>query len=390
MRRIVVKYYSRLNLGDDLFIVLLAKNFPDISFRLIGNPLYISKIKSRPKNLKPQYITSLLLTALAFLSCRFHRIKTFYMKCEEAVDSHVDLLIQISGSIFMETPQDKYTDYLDPTEKITFESAIEHRKKKLSNLSFNRKSKIIIGANIGPIYTEAYLQYVRKCLSSYSLVCLRDLYSYSLCSDMNNVVYAPDVIFNLEGLNHSVKKDDKQHIVFSVICADDKLELRGRAEKYYQLLADTISVLSSEYIIDLVSFCDKEGDPKGIKELKSRFGDNKDNVNVYNYDGDITKILTVFKQADYIIASRFHAMIIGMLYGKPVFPICYGAKMIYYLQDVNFTGKACDFKSLESMTVDDVLFNFKHNIICECEQHKSFAHLQFEGIKMYLFDQDQR
>lgn len=147
-----------------------------------------------------------------------------------------------------------------------------------------------------------------------------------------------------------------------------------------------ICELPAQYEVDLISFCDKEGDDKGIRKILTCLSDehHKCSIGVYRYNGDIEKILGLFARAEYIVASRFHAMIIGMLYGKPIFPICYGAKMIHYLEDIGFTGKIGKPNSLKDITVEDVLFNLKHNIVAQCEQHKDLAYLQFEGLRMYL------
>lgn len=171
MKRVVVKYYSRLNLGDDLFIVLLANEFPDISFRLFGNPLYIFQIKNRPKNLKPQYIKSLLLSGLGFISCRFRSLDKFCAKLEKVIQSHADVFLHISGSIFMETSPNDNNGYLKPVEIVDFEKAIEERKNKTDQTPCDNKNKVIIGANIGPVYTEEYLQNIKKDISDCLSVC---------------------------------------------------------------------------------------------------------------------------------------------------------------------------------------------------------------------------
>lgn len=40
---IFLQYYSRLNFGDDLFVRILAEQFPNHRVCLLGNPAYIPK-----------------------------------------------------------------------------------------------------------------------------------------------------------------------------------------------------------------------------------------------------------------------------------------------------------------------------------------------------------
>lgn len=388
MKKVVVKYYSLLNLGDDLFIILLAKKFPNVSFRLIGNPLYIFKIKGRPKNLKPQYIKNLLLTSSGFLSCRFPVLEKFYNRFEKALKSHADVFLQIGGSIFMETSKKEYSDYLNPKEEVSFENAMQDRKSKLNKAFIDNKSSIIMGANIGPVYTESYLQYTREIISNCSFVCVRDLYSYAFCRDLDNVVYAPDIIFNLKYENTNFKNEDRKSIVFSIINAKDKPELKLQAEKYFKFIANAIDELSTEYNIELVSFCEREGDMEGIREIYNQLSCscNQSNIRLHKYNGNVEEIINIFKNCDYVVASRFHSMILGLLFNKPIFPICYGAKMIHYLNDVEFNGKIGTPKNLDQLNTDDLLSNLRNNYICDCKEHEENAYLQFEVLSKLLYE----
>lgn len=77
MKNILVKYYSKQNFGDDLFVVLLAKHFPKVAFNLIGDPRFIFKIKNRPHNLRPHYVVNTLFTGMDFFPVVFRKLKNF-------------------------------------------------------------------------------------------------------------------------------------------------------------------------------------------------------------------------------------------------------------------------------------------------------------------------
>ena len=48
--------------------------------------------------------------------------------------------------------------------------------------------------------------------------------------------------------------------------------------------------------------------------------------------------------SEYVIATRFHAMILGLAENKPVLPIIYSDKTINVLNDLNFEGEIIDLR----------------------------------------------
>lgn len=89
-------------------------------------------------------------------------------------------------------------------------------------------------------------------------------------------------------------------------------------------------------------------------------------------------------QSDLVIGTRFHSFILGFIYNKPTFPISYNCKTVNYLNDLNFTGKYVKLDEIKNCTVDDVLYNYRNNIICNCDLHKRYAKNQFYALEMFL------
>lgn len=50
MKKVLLRFYSRRNFGDDLFILIFSNHFKDCRINLIVNPLYIPK--SLDKNVR--------------------------------------------------------------------------------------------------------------------------------------------------------------------------------------------------------------------------------------------------------------------------------------------------------------------------------------------------
>ena len=102
------------------------------------------------------------------------------------------------------------------------------------------------------------------------------------------------------------------------------------------------------------------------------------------YAGDPAETLKLFAGACYVVASRFHSMVLAMAYDKPVFPISYNCKTINYLNDLNFKGKLAKLEQLAETSVDDVLYNYNNNIITDCSMHKAHSSEQFSGVRTFL------
>ena len=56
-----------------------------------------------------------------------------------------------------------------------------------------------------------------------------------------------------------------------------------------------------------------------------------------------------------VIATRFHAMILGFLFGKPVYPIIYDEKQSYVLQDLNFFGNSTPLEKIVDIDAKEVV-----------------------------------
>ena len=139
---------------------------------------------------------------------------------------------------------------------------------------------------------------------------------------------------------------------------------------------------SNEIKVVLTSFCEREGDGIGIRELLNRVASSY--VTTCYYDGDMDKILSLFANSSFVIASRFHSFILGILFGKPVFPIAYNCKTENYLYDLNFSGRYVNLNDITTLTLDDILFNYNNHIITDCTNHKRYAVNQFWGLRTYL------
>ena len=98
MRYIYLQAYTCRNLGDDMFINLILKRYPNIKFYLFSNSKMIKGFENN-KNLRiPSIVTQYtvrILRKIRFISPSFEN---------EIIRNRAIALVWIGGSIFIESP----------------------------------------------------------------------------------------------------------------------------------------------------------------------------------------------------------------------------------------------------------------------------------------------
>lgn len=190
MKRVLLRFYSRGNFGDDLFILIFSKHFKNCRINLIVNPRYIPKSLGKNVRIHPfSYIETLIekLSSKVGWNTNFAQgnlkiINSIYHK----LGKRHDAIVEIGGSIFMDNN--------------TGNKEIDFQTKELPNYAINSHLQnsgkaFVIGANLGPVYSERYWDYIKEKLKEYNHVCLRDYSSYNMVKQLQHVQYAPDIAF---------------------------------------------------------------------------------------------------------------------------------------------------------------------------------------------------
>ena len=198
-------------------------------------------------------------------------------------------------------------------------------------------------------------------LSTYDGVSFRDYYSYNKFKDIPHVVYAPDVVFNYQTDNSS---NVEHRVLFSTI------SLAGRNDnfaiiQYWEVYRKFIQKLAKRYLelgykITFLSFCEPQGDFYEINEIVKThdFDCFKDKIEINNYNGNIEESISLIKESEIIVGTRFHSIILGWLFNKPVLPIVYDNKTLQVLKDMNLKNYA-SLEELEKVSIDDLIGNIE-------------------------------
>lgn len=343
-KEIYLKAYFRKNVGDDLFVRCVAERYPHVMFRIFAFPASAQPFAHLPniRNIGKVW---------HFIDRACNKFTGKHI-CKLQMEKSAPAVVHIGGSIL-----------LNP-----------HCFSLLNPNTF------VIGCNFSPYKTEADYRMIFSKLEKAKDVCFRDRYSYEMFSSLNHARMAPDVLFGYPGYP-AFKKGCGVGI--SVISVDNRPELKHIADKYYNEIAQTIDKCAQMQIpVKLFSFCEAEGDSKAIRDIMAR--SKTKCAEICKYDGDMDATLEQLNECEYIVATRFHAMVIGWCLSKKVFPVVYSDKQLNVMQDIGYRGSWWDLRKPEADS--DVRLMEQIMAACavdvkDCQQH---AQQQFEALDRYI------
>ncbi len=378
MKGILCDYYSNGNFGDDLFILNLATHFSNDMVYVLGDPRRIPL--DLPNNVIFLKTASYFLMLLGKVEGKlntgylkrylYNYIKTFPAKYGKKYDATVT----IGGSIFMDNSKQGEAIPFTIDQRIA-------RDYEFHSIAQDGNGLFYIGVNMGPVYHNSYWSEKEKQFLACNHVCIRDYSSYFPFRHLKNVQYAPDVGFCTRV--QVPETSEKDTVLITMIDIERKTKDQGEIESYNGLMAQAVKYYSSKgKKVVLVSLCSEEGDWRAIERLELQLEGVKHTT--FSYCGNLHETIALFANAEYIICSRFHAMIMALLFDKPIYPICYNCKMDNYLQDLYFQGKYVKLGEIKYATLKDVDYNRSRNIITDTKKHKKYAVNQFMALDCFL------
>lgn len=325
-KKALIRAYVAGNLGDDLFVQILCKRYPNTQFYIIGESCYREYLSSIPNltyicgDKLPYKIWNYLFMKLPWNRHRENN-RTLFLYNQFA--SHYPVNVYITGSYFIEGAY----------------------WRGLWEEKWYNSRPYIIGCNFGPYISERYYDTYKKAFLKATQVSFREAYSYQLFQELPNVEYHPDIVFTLE----VSPKKAKNYYIFTVVDVrkDDNVSEQEDTSRYIekmQQLAKDIQATDSKVVF--LSFCDSQGDMEIMKAIAKGL----DSCEILSYSQlKMEGALQLISECKGIVATRFHAMILGFLYEKPVFPICYNQKMENVLKDLEYTGKIQSIAKIHSL-----------------------------------------
>ena len=238
----------------------------------------------------------------------------------------------------------------------------------------------IIGCNFGPYKTREYRDFVFSTLQKATDVCFRDRYSYEEFSELRHARIAPDILFGYPGYPNTKKGVG---VGISVIDPAVHSDLEHIADSYYFTIAKMIDNYAKNGVpVKLFVFCKDEGDGNAVSEIMMRCETNE--AEICEYSGDIDATLDQLNSCEYIVASRFHAMIIGWCLSKKVFPVIYSNKQLNVIDDVNYPGPYWDLREKLECTADSIIYSVHKAESFDVDEYRWYSKRHFDKFGDYL------
>jgi colanic acid/amylovoran biosynthesis protein len=316
-----ISAYIAGNLGDDLFVKIICERYKNIRFIMAG-PKAFKQYFEHIQNLK--YISD--DTFLRMVICKLNNFKRQVLnkgiiyreiQVKNKLANQHDITVLIGGSLFTETP----------TRLVELEMEAKWYEQR----------PLLIGCNFGPYTNENFYLKFKEKFGKARHICFRDQYSYELFKELGHVSYAPDVVFNLK---HST--ENQGYYVISVMDFKNAgfKKWEDYAEDYLKKIAELVNIyMKNNTKVVLISFCERLGDTAAIQGIIAMTGENK-NLEVCEYAKQgMAKALTLMANCEGIIASRFHALVLGIVFKKRVYPVMYSIKMENLLSDLGIENR---------------------------------------------------
>lgn len=311
--KILLRAYTQLNVGDDLFLHILSKRYPNTEFILAQETgCMYDKFLSCHNNISDFSGHS--------VSYKIMRRMGHTPYIDKKIFSGIDAVVYIGGSIFMENENDRFYE----------NTVIEETK-------YCEKRKIpyyILSCNFGPYTTSGYAERMESCFKRCDDVCFRDTSSQGLFPSVSR--YAPDAVFSIDTEKPKVREN-----VLGISLISYKNRNYGDGELYMnqteRLIREHISCGGE---VELFCFCKNEGDCEAADELVRRFdGAQRCKISTVSYDGDLQNFVMRFISCEKIFAARFHGIMLALIYRIPLMMHIYSEKTSNVLKDMGIFEK---------------------------------------------------
>jgi len=355
MKKVLLKFYDKNNLGDDLFIKLITNRYENnFSIILSANNPYLESIK---------HLTIYKNKALYFLYKvvgKIINVRNIWLN--RLVKKH-DLLVSVGGSIFIENNN-------LPTWKA--------ERSFYQNLSV---PYYIVGSNVGPYQSSEFITIINDIMEKAKDVCLRDTVSYELFQELHSTRVATDIAFSLDTSNYAIKHE--KIAIFSMINCSARFGKKMGDQYNQEMRKMTQRLIKQGYKVIYMSFCKFEGDELAIEDVMSNMDKTlTEHIEVFHYHGNLEEALALIASSAIIIATRFHAVILGLLFSKKVLPIAYDKKTTHILNDIAFQGTVIDIEALDAFHGDTI--DFDSLPINNIDKERQLAALQFKELDKIL------
>lgn len=361
MKNVFVYGVNTVNVGDDLFMRILFERYPKTRMIMYASNVYTSLFKDY-QNVVIISETESVVKRLIRVSHILHIPPTLLVYAYLFKKYRIDLFLVVGGSLFMEGKSN-----ISKTLK----------KIKLLKLRFPKLKTAIIGSNFGPYKTRSFYDEVKKSLRDVDDVCFRDEASYHAFADLSNIRWGNDIVF------HKMKDTvltKERRVCINIRSVEKWPTLKPFKSNYLGVIKSLITRFQSKgYVISLMSFCERYGDNDISDELYDSLTENNNVERIY-YNGDnLSEIVNHIAASEYLIGTRFHAIILGLVYNLKVLPISYSIKTENMLKSLGYWDDIYEFSAFCNSTSDELNNHYLHDVYVD-----SSKNVQFDWLDKFL------
>lgn len=209
-----------------------------------------------------------------------------------------------------------------------------YRAKEVLEQRKSKAKKAILGCNISDFTVAGAEWLIKRHISGYNFVTVRDSYSHNYIRKNIPKVkceYYPDIVFSIPD---SMLFDTKSEGALG-ITAYNPLG-RNSIEVFRKLAytADNFIEKTGKKVLIFAFDTGLENDYSAARSIV-RFCKNIENIEIIDNDAD-DAILRNLPRCSKLIAIRFHGMVLGLRMGIPIIPIAYSNKMRNVLNDLEY------------------------------------------------------
>lgn len=344
------------NLGDDLFFRIILKRCPESRFIMYAPQIYRDILKDF-SNCIILCDSDKAIKRILKYSRLLHLPKSLFLYVYIFIKYNISIFLIAGGSIFIE--------------------GNSHVPKLVSNirklcLIFPKTKICILGSNFGPSSSNAFKVQVDKCISKVNDICFRDIPSYELFQEHANVRWANDIV--MHDLPLCIPQKTRS-ICVNIRSVNKWPSLKPNKTKYLNKTKDIIEYYQKlGYEIKLLSFCGSYGDNDITDELYSMLG-NKQSVERLYYKGNLDECILAISSAEYILATRFHSIVLGLIYGAKTIPVSYSIKAENMLKTLGHWKKIYSYNEYCNAKVEDIIANMIVDFKVDQSNNRQFDYL---------------
>ncbi|MDF2479512.1 MAG: putative glycosyltransferase [Sphingobacterium sp.] len=314
---VLLDVYIDDNFGDDLFVKIVCERYPNDTFYIIDHNYNEARRR------------------------RFRKIPNlkFVAAIAEMCNSTLfDMLLLVGGDMFPNTSDYRYRELL-----------IDKRKEQGKPVSF-------IGCNLHKHYDEPNAEIVLRLFEKADFAGVRDEWTYNFIKTkwpQANVRQTADLAFSYR---YPVRRASKPGLLGISI-----RRKAGVSESVYGAYCNSLAFVINAYLskdngntVRLYCFSSGSFNDKEVAEDILQGVTEKTRVSIVGYDGDIDVFLGSFAECEYVIATRFHAIIMALVLNIPMLPYAYESKVTNLLHDIGYSGIVQDYGGLTA-SLDAVL-----------------------------------